>query len=301
MISLRHLNHQKALVALGLVTLGLVTAPTQAQAVSITRLTDESAISNGKNQYDVDGDGDYDDIDFGRQMDRYFDNIKGNDGFKELFVAEGRMGNNSLETAERELGINRDVTDTTLGADGKPIGGKPVSTAEFIWGNGSLLDFVLEYDGNEVKYTIGNKDYKVGNTTVGERSLSTTAFTGPVNEIFFRTRAANNSKMALSDLVYSINGTTTTLGNLFSEGKGTSDVDYLRLSDVSAGFKVTGKASMSWVGTTPLRSNLAFQMKVGSSEKKKKVPEPTAIAGIVLAGIAMAGNKRKKEIENAEG
>jgi hypothetical protein len=119
--------------------------------------------------------------------------------------------------------------------------------------------------------------------------------------ITIKTRAANNSKMTLSNLVYSINGTTTALGDLFSEGKGSSDIDYLRLSGVSKGFKVTGKASMSWVGATPLRSNLAFQMKVGNSEEKKKVPEPTAIAGIVLAGIAMAGSKRQKETENAEG
>lgn len=307
MISLRHLNHQKALVALGLVTLGLVTAPTQAQATSITRLTDSSAISaDGKNKYDIDGDGDYDDYDFERQMDRYSDNIAHNDGFKELFVAEGRIGNNSLGTAERELGINRDVRDTAVGADGKSLAGKPVDSKQFIWGNGSPspLDFVLEYDGKEVKYTIGNPNYTVGTTIVGKRELTATIFTGPVNDIFFRTRAAsnsaaNNSKMSLTDLVYSINGTTTALGDLFSQGEnGSSDLDYLRLSGVSAGFKVMGKASMSWTGTRPNNSALAFQIKVGNSEKeKKKVPEPTALSAIVLAGIAIASSKRKKGSE----
>ncbi|MBK1990103.1 PEP-CTERM sorting domain-containing protein [Sphaerospermopsis aphanizomenoides BCCUSP55] len=251
-----------------LVSLGLLITPHQAKAVTITPLTSQDATPG------------FDDTDFNLLLD--------NGDFKELFVAEGRIGNNA-GNGTQELSINRDVR-----AAEKP--GQPIIQDQLTWGNGKLWDFKLQYDGSKVTYEI----FESGNSAAA-KILSTTEFTGPATDIFLRTRARDNTtsttsnSITLSDLVF--NGTS--IGNLSSVGSATKDIDYLHLSNITTNFTLTGKTSFSWTGATPTNSNLAFQIKVGTSPQSasvpESVPEPGMLGGICLvATMGIAVSKRKK-------
>ncbi|WP_016949871.1 choice-of-anchor W domain-containing protein [Anabaena sp. PCC 7108] len=256
------IHKYKPLLVLGLVTLGLGLAPNQAKAVTFTPLTSQDATPG------------FDDADFNLLLN--------NGDFKELFVAEGRIGNNGTGgNGERELGINKDVA----------IGGAPVAQGNFTWGNGKLWDFSLEYDGSKVTYKVLD-----GNQTI---SLTSQEFSGPVNQIYLRTFAnkGNTSNLqnavSLTDLVF--NGTS--VGSLASASTSTSkDVDYLGLSNISSPFTLTGKTALSWVGAAPSRSNLAFQIKVGTSPQSESVPEPGMLGGIFLAATIGAAVSKKKKV-----
>jgi hypothetical protein len=268
-------GNKKLFLTLGLVALGLFIAPNTAKAVSIVPLTSQDA------------DSDFDDADF---------NLLLNQGdFKELFVAEGRIGNNNgqLNYGERELGINRDVR-ATVGA------GQPVAKGDLQWGNGKIWDFSLEYTGSKVIYKVFDIAQAV--------ELTTQEFSGSVTDIFLRTFARQdnivstidpsknntNNKVTLTDLVF--NGTA--LGSLSSSGTAISkDTDYLHLGKISSGFKLTGKTAFSWEGKAPTNSNLAFQIKVGTS---KSVPEPSTLGAIFVATMTGAAALKRKKLASQQ-
>ncbi|MBD2625006.1 choice-of-anchor W domain-containing protein [Trichormus variabilis] len=257
------IHKYKSLLVLGLVTLGLGLAPNQAKAVTFTPLTSQDATPG------------FDDADFNLLLN--------NGDFKELFVAEGRIGNNGTGgNGERELGINRDVKAVT-----NP--GQPVAQGNFTWGNGKLWDFSLEYDGSKVTYKVLD-----GNQTI---SLTSQEFSGSVNQIYLRTLANNtgNSQNAVSLTNLVFNGTS--IGSLASTSTSTSkDLDYLGLSNISSPFTLTGKTALSWLGAAPSRSNLAFQIKVGTSPQSESVPEPGMLGGICLAATMGAAVSKKKKV-----
>lgn len=190
--------------------------------------------------------------------------------FDELFVAESRIGNNSSTGGEREIGINQDVN----------LGGLPVAQGQRTWQNGGLVDFMLEYTGNLVKYTVGGQ------------LLSTNVFSGPVTDIFLRTRAANNSTMALSNLFF--NGVA--IDSLLSFGSGASDIDYLQISKINTPFTLSGKSLMSWTGTRPNNSALAYQIKVGTTPPVESVPEPGTVGALLTAGALSVALKKKQKV-----
>lgn len=211
--------------------------------------------------------------------DNNFTNLIKTGEFSELFVAESRIGNNNTSTAERELGINGAITySPTLANPDRFVGGLPVVTGEKAWGNGNLVDFILEYTGSVVNYTVGGQ------------VLSSNVFSGPVTDIFLRTRAADKSTMALSNLVFNGIG----IGNLSSLGAGGSDIDYLQIAGITSPFTLTGKSLMSWTGDQPMRSNLAYQIKVGTTPQTE-VPEPGTVAAILLTGGVLALGKKKEQ------
>ena len=107
---------------------------------------------------------------------------------------------------------------------------KSQKQTNFNWENGTEYEFSLEYDGSMVNYILGGK------------TLSTQEFNGPINSIFFRTSAWENTTTSLTNLMF--NGTA--IGDLISNGIGSRDIDYLQLNDISSPFTITGKASMSW-------------------------------------------------------
>ncbi|MEM7556684.1 MAG: choice-of-anchor W domain-containing protein [Cyanobacteria bacterium P01_A01_bin.84] len=215
------------------------------------------AVSNPANAFSLVDRTNFNDTDFR-------DTIKDNK-FSELFVAEGRIGNNKLN-GDRELGIN-----TATGA--------PVAQGQFNWGNNSFYDFSLEYTGNKVNYFLD------GNL------LSSEKFSGSVTDIFFRTRAAAESQISLSHLTFNGNQ----IGSLSSKGNDSSDVDYLQISNISSPFTITGKASMAWTSNQPPRnSHLAYQIKVGTSPTTS-VPEPGITSALLVAGITGLGLGRKKK------
>ncbi|MFM2063695.1 MAG: hypothetical protein RLZZ507_3366 [Cyanobacteriota bacterium] len=259
-----HKNTTQSLV-FALVTLGLLITPHQAKAVTITPLTSQDATPG------------FDDTDFNLLLD--------NGDFKELFVAEGRIGNNA-GNGTQELSINQDVQALI-----NP--GQPVVQDQLNWVNGKLWDFSLQYDGSQVTYKL----FESGNSTA-TKTLYSTQFTGPATDIFLRTRARDNNSsttsnsITLSDLVF--NGTS--IGNLSSLGSATRDIDYLHLSNITTNFTLTGKTSFNWTGTAPTNSHLAFQIKVGTSPKSTSVPEPGMLGGICLAVTMSAAVSRRKKV-----
>ncbi len=198
--------------------------------------------------------------------DADFNSLIDNGQFSELFVGEGRIGDRG-GNAQKELKINGDVAE----------GAKVSEETQFNWGNGEKYDFSLEYDGSTVNYMLGGK------------TLTSTDFNGPINSIFFRTSAWENTTTSLTDLMF--NGTA--IGDLTSSESGSRDIDYLQLKDVSSPFKITGKASMTWQGTAPRGSRNAFQIKVGNSPTS--VPEPGTIGAIFITGMTGLGLSKKKK------
>ncbi|WP_414544920.1 choice-of-anchor W domain-containing protein [Nostoc sp. CCY0012] len=258
--------NKKLFLTLGLVALGLFIAPNSAKAVSIVPLTSQDA------------DSDFDDADFNLLLDQ--------GDFKELFVAEGRIGNNGFGgNGEREIGINRDVR-ATVGA------GLPVAKGDLVWGNGKVWDFSLEYTGSKVTYKVSDSNQTF--------QLLTQEFSGPVTDIFFRTFAnkgsGNNLQNSVSLTNLFLNGKA--LGSLASVGTNTiADRDYLHVDGISTPFTLTGKTAFSWVGAAPSRSNLAFQIKVGTS---KSVPEPSTLGAIFVATMTGAAALKRKKVASQQ-
>ncbi|MEQ9620878.1 PEP-CTERM sorting domain-containing protein [Coleofasciculus chthonoplastes] len=217
-------------LGVGLATVGMSIVSGVASAATVTRLPDFT--------------------------DDQFDGLINSGEFTELFVAEGRIGNNSPNQAERELGINDKA-------------GNPVQSAQFVWGNGTVYDFTLEYTGSTVNYNVGGT------------LLNSTAFTEPIDTIYIRTKETANSNLRLN--IDSLNTFSAPSDN------DSDDVDYVLIEDISAPFTLTGTISFDWTGASPNRSNLAYQIKVGT----KPVPEPLTILG---SGLALGfGALLKKE------
>ncbi|AFY48854.1 PEP-CTERM putative exosortase interaction domain-containing protein [Nostoc sp. PCC 7524] len=232
---------RKISFVLGLLTLGLLIAPQPAKAISIIPLSSQDA------------DSDFDDHDFRSLIQQ---NV-----FTELFVAESRIGNNSINIAERELGINDE-------------NGTPVDAENLNWGNGKTWNFSLEYTGNKVTYQVFD--------TSQNFTLTSEEFSGNVNSMFIRTFAnqrnnSNSSSISLSNLKLN----NISIGNLSSSGSTISDVDYLAIKGISNSFTLTGQTQLSWTGIAPGRSQLAAQIKVGNYTP---IPEPSTI-GVVLTGM----------------
>ncbi|BAZ37963.1 hypothetical protein NIES4101_38920 [Calothrix sp. NIES-4101] len=232
----------KTLLVLATTTIGLSLLPSQVNALVTT--------TPQANLTDID-----------------FNNLITTGKFTEVFVAQSRIGNNATNGTQ-EIDLLNPKNNLL-----------PVDQKQRVWGNGEAVDFILEYTGSLVKYTVGNQ------------VISSTIFSSPVTDIFLRTRAANNSKMELTNLF--LNGQS--LGNLVSNGVGNSDIDYLQIGKLPQSFTLTGTSIMSWTGTRPNNSALAYQIKVGTTPQA--VPEPTTLAALFLAGgMVVFGSKNKKQI-----
>lgn len=195
--------------------------------------------------------------------DEQFDGLIQSEQFTEVFVAEGRIGNNGT-SGDWELGI--------LNPNNNLL---PDQTNQFVWGNGTVYDFTLEYTGSAVNYNVGGT------------LLSSTVFNEPIDTIYIRTKETANSNLQLN--IDSLN-TFSAPGDNDSD-----DVDYVLVEDIFAPFTLMGTVSFDWTGTQPNGSNLAYQIKVGTSEP---TPEPLTILG---SGLALGlGVFLKKELNRKQ-
>jgi hypothetical protein len=185
-----------------------------------------------------------------------------NDGlFKETFVTSSRVGGASTY----ELGLLR--PDQSV-----------AQSAEYNWVNGQAVDFLLEYDGT-------NAVYKVGNVTMNG------AFNGGATDLFLRTRSADKTTSRFSNLQFQDATGAMRPMNLSSTGAGSSDVDYLRIGKIQGAFKLSGKTTLSWTGARPSNSNLIAQIKAGTS---KSTPEPATLGALAFVVGSAIGLKRRK-------
>jgi hypothetical protein len=152
------------------------------------------------------------------------------------FVAEGRIGDlGGAATFELDLGA-----DT----------GAPAQTAQYNWPNGIPVPFIVHYDAGLDLVTF----------TVGANVLTYTPDPG-FAEIFVRTRAVNVGSSIRVDNLF-LNGTAV-VDTSVAIGDG---LDILRIAGeaIQNGFLLTGDATLSWTGSPPTQSRLAFQIKIAS-------------------------------------
>ncbi len=156
-----------------------------------------------------------------------------------LFVAEGRIGDRGgAATFEIDLG-----GDT----------GAPATSAQYDWPNGTAVSWTLTY--NSVSNLIA--------FTVDGVPLTYTSPLAGFTDLFVRTRAVNaNSSIVVDNLVLD----SASAGDASTADGNASGLDILWISGgvLTDGFTLTGHATMSWTGTAPTQSRLAFQIKVGT-------------------------------------
>ncbi|AFY54178.1 PEP-CTERM putative exosortase interaction domain-containing protein [Rivularia sp. PCC 7116] len=114
----KKINAGNSLFAFSITALGLLIAPSSAQAMNLVN------------------DASFTDTDF-NSLINYGE-------FSELFVAEGRIGDRAAQ-AQKELKINGDVVE----------GAKVATETNFGWVNGEEYDFSLVYNGSTVDYVLG--------------------------------------------------------------------------------------------------------------------------------------------------
>jgi hypothetical protein len=155
-----------------------------------------------------------------------------------LFVCEGRIGDRGgAATFELDLGHSTSAPD---------------QTADYDWQNGVPEPFTLSYDpmNSLVTFTLG-----------GITLLYTTSYED-FDAIFVRTRAVNEgTSVTVEDLVY--NGEN--VDDLSSTTGDGLDILLIYGLPIADGFTLAGIATLSWTGTPPTQSRLAFQIKVARS------------------------------------
>ncbi|MGD8413016.1 MAG: hypothetical protein PVF33_02220 [Candidatus Latescibacterota bacterium] len=153
-----------------------------------------------------------------------------------LFVGEGRIGDGwSAATFEIDLG-----GDT----------GNPATTAQYGWPNGTAVTWTLTYDSSTDLVTF----------TVDGIPLSYVTPLDGFTDIFVRARAVNaGSDIVVDDLV--LDGAV--VGDQSHAAGDGLDILWISGGTLFDGFTMTGRATMSWTGTMPSQSRLAFQLKVG--------------------------------------
>jgi hypothetical protein len=190
----------------------------------------------------------------------------GDSGDDTAFVAESRYGDLG-GAAQYEFKIFDHQT------------GGGLDEANFNWGNGTSYDFSLEYTALGWTYSL----FEFG--TENLLTYVTEAFTAPFSDIFIRTRA-NNGTSAVVDNLF-LDGVAVGDRSAVENVEGSFGVDYLRISDVSEPFTLTGTSTMSWTeGSKPKGSRLAYQIKVVNLEDTQPVPEPTILVGL---GVSLLG------------
>lgn len=199
------------------------------------------------------------------QNDTEFQDLINTNKFDETWVVQSRIGNNALNGTQ-EVDI--------LDADNNLL---PVTQGNRIWGNGEAVNFKVEFDGSLLKYTVGNQ------------LLSSAQFGNkPIEDLFFRVRSTATSSMSLTNLV--VNGIS--IPDLIANAAGT--IQYLTVGDLGQSFTITGTSTMSWTGTRPNNSALAYQIKAGVLEKPQSVPEPASISLLSLGVLGTIGLRLRR-------
>jgi PEP-CTERM motif len=198
--------------------------------------------------------------------DAEFNDLINTNKFDETWVVQSRIGNNA-SNGTQEVDI--------LNADNNLL---PVTQGDRVWGNNQAVNFKVEFDGSLLKYTVDTQ------------LLSTTQFSGkPIEDLFFRVRSTATSSMSLSNLV--VNGVS--VPDLIADAAGM--IKYLTVGDLGKSFTITGTSTMSWMGTRPNNSALAYQIKAGVLEKPQSVPEPASISLLSLGTLGLIGIRLRRQ------
>ena len=192
------------------------------------------------------------------------------------FVAEGRIG---------DLGGNA-TFELDLGADTSA----PFTSANYAWPNSIAVSFLVEYTA-----ATGDVIFSVPGDGSGQTLSYASTPPAPINSIFIRTRAVNSgSSISVDNLTLTdFNGNNMGVGSASSQTSGdTGGLDILQISSLLLDYDWTmsGTSTMSWIGSAPKNSRLAYQIKVGNATltggESFPIPEPSSF---ILLGIGCAG------------
>jgi uncharacterized membrane protein YdcZ (DUF606 family) len=258
----------QSLFALAATTIGLLSLPTNASAFTI-RYAPEFT-------------------------DAQFESLISNGGYREEFVVQSQIGNNAVQgqnpwSGDTELQIFDAVYANNSAPYTRSLPG--VASSNYGFTSGQAVDFLLQVTGSQVTYTVGN------------RVLTSSSFTAPFTDLFLRTRADNGS-MLISDLT--LNGQS--INSLESNSSDT--LKYIAIGGLTGDFTLSGKSTMTFTqapfAQATRGARVAYQIKAGRLTDSARttifgqtpatsVPEPSAIAALlVTGGIIAASNKRKK-------
>ncbi len=255
------MNVNSSLFSLALATLGMFTVPAAANAFTLSHISSDGYRHDGTawgadNAYDA----------------LFPDSDSADDT---AFVAESRFGDLG-GAAEKEFKIF-DHSDGDL------------DQLNFGWENGKSYNFSLEFIQDQGwSYSLFDFDtHEILASITGE-------FDAAFNNIFIRTRADQGNSMVVDNLF--LNGTALNDSSAATDVTGEFAVDYLRIYDVSGPFTLTGTSTMSWTEdlNKPLRSALAYQIKVVNIEDTQSVPEPTLALGLTVGALAMTRLRRTR-------
>lgn len=155
-----------------------------------------------------------------------------------LYVAEGRIGDRGgAATFEIDLG-----GDTSA----------PATTAQYNWQSGVLVPWALTYDHvtNLATFTVDN--------VVLHWTSPLSGFT----DLFIRTRAVNaDSDILVGGMV--LDGDVVADASFADADVSGLDILWISGGMLTDGFTLSGAVTMSWTGTAPTQSRLAFQLKIG--------------------------------------
>ena len=241
------MNTQKLLFSTAIATLGCLSLSTAANAFTLGgHMTSDGYCSDGT----------------AWEADHGYNGLfeDGNSAKDTAFVAESRFGDRG-EAAEKEFKIFDHQKNGAL------------DETHFNWENGVSYDFSLKHTDLGWVYQL----FDAGTQNV--LASVTEEFTGAFSDIFIRTRAGQGMSMVVDNLF--LDGVAVGDDSAVENVQGDFGVDYLRISDVSESFKLTGTSTMSWTGEQDrLKSALAYQIKVVNLEDAQSVPEPTLLIGL---------------------
>lgn len=192
------------------------------------------------------------------------------------FVAEGRIG---------DFGGNA-TFELDLGADTSA----PSTSANYAWPNSTAVSFLIEYTA-----ATGDVIFKVPDSILGQTLSYTSTPPSPINSIFIRTRAVNpGSSITIDNLsLTDVNGNDMGVGSASSQTSGDSgglDILWISSTLLDYDWTLSGTSTMSWTGSAPTNSRLAYQIKVGNATltggESFPIPEPSSF---ILLGIGCAG------------
>ena len=205
--------------------------------------------------------------------DQDFDALIDDGTFVEDYRAESRIGADG--SRDYELALIEGPSS------------QPTVQKQFSWGNGDAYDFSLTADGSTVTYTVGD-------TTLTSTSLIDSS---GINTVYIRALAKADTSVELTNIGVDQENFQETIS---ADGNG-DQIEYLRITDIDSGLTLSGTSIFAWTGDKPLRSNLAYQLKVGTqtpegpSPAPTPVPEPASISLFSLGLLGLAFGYRKRQ------
>ena len=229
--------------------------------------------------------------------DSQFESLISSGDYREEFVVQSQIGNNAVQgenprSGQKELHIFDAVYSNNSAPFSRSL--PDVAASDYGFTSGQAVDFILQVTGSQVTYTVGNQ------------VLTSSSFTAPFTDLFLRTRADNGS-MLISDL--SLNGQSINA----LESNSSDTLKYIMIGGLTGNFTLTGKSTMTFTqapfAEATRGARVAYQIKAGrltDSARKtifgqtpsSSVPEPSAIAALLVTGGFVAAFHKKKKVVN---